>query len=153
MTKELSEEEQFFAATMSLQEEGYFDDRRPLEKLLPADDWRLIAVKRYRDQHVKNEELNNLRNTVKINNLFHEAGIEDKARKAIILRKLGASPINTMNIVGMNKYRYAKDVRPRVPRFKHGSKGENLGYVAKRLKEYLSGKELNEFYEEAKEKE
>lgn len=138
MTKELSEEEQFFAATMSLQEEGYFDDRRPLEKLLPADDWRLIAVKKYRDQHVKNEELNNLRNTVKINNLFHEAGIEDKVRKAIILRRLGASPGNTMKIVGLNKYRYAKNVMPRVPKFEHGSKGEALGYVAKRLKKYLS---------------
>lgn len=153
MAKELSDEEKFYAATMSLQEGGYFDDRKPLEKLLPADDWRLIAVKKYRELHKKIEHDNNLRNSVRINNLFHEVGIEDKVRKAIILRRLGASPINTMNIVGMNKYRYARDVRPRVPRFRHGSKGEDLGYVAKRLEKYLSGKELNGFYEEAEEKE
>lgn len=153
MAKELSDEEKFYAATMSLQEGGYFDDRKPLEKLLPADDWRLIAVKKYRELHKKIEHDKDLRNTVKIKNLFHEVGIEDKVRKAIILRRLGASPINIMNIVGMSKYRYTKNVMPRVPRFGHGSKGEDLGYVAKQLEKYLSGKGLNEFHEEAKEKE
>lgn len=140
MQKELNDNEKFLAATNSLQEEGYFDDTRPLEELLPADDWRLILVKKFREQHERNEEMRSLKAAVGINNLFHEVGIEDKIKKAIILRNLGARPNDTMKIVGIKKSRYDVSVKPFVPAFGSGNQGESLWYVYKELKKYLLSK-------------
>lgn len=85
-----------------------------LDAILPTNDWRLLAIHKFRKRLAIQEVISDTRTIDQIQKVLIKKGIKNKEQQAIILKILRLDMYNIKKITGIGKYYFNKYLYPQV---------------------------------------